>query len=248
MAEVRPEAGSVEDIQLVLHLHDAQQLVNKPGRVHQILALNCKCKGNRISVIRKELEGVLPDTKVTEERSRATAREQQRDLIAAKRQQQMQLVRENQKQQMALVKTSREQWERALGGLVAFTLPLEVLVAAIVIGLMAWLNVRERRSEIGLLRALGKRSGQIAALFLVKSLLVGLAGGALAIGMCLLAYALLPSLPGTIGEGLSWEHYRPSLALLGLTVFGAPLVTSMASYLPTLNAISQDPALVLTEN
>ena len=153
VAEVRPEAGSVEDIQLVLHLHDAQQLVDKPGRIHQILALNCKCKGNRISVIRKELEGVLPDTKVTEEVSRATAREQQRDLVAKSRQEQTQLVKENQTQQMALVKTSREQWEKALGGLVAFTLPLEVLVAAIVIGLMTWLNVRERRGEIGLLRS-----------------------------------------------------------------------------------------------
>ncbi len=37
VAEVRPEAGSVEDIQLILHLHDAQELVKKPGRIHQIL-------------------------------------------------------------------------------------------------------------------------------------------------------------------------------------------------------------------
>jgi hypothetical protein len=248
VAEVRPEAGSVEDIQLILHLHDAQKLVDKPGRIHQILALNCKCKGNRISVIRQELEGVLPDTKVTEDSSRATAREEQRDLVASKRKAQLKLVEENQTQQMALVKTSREQWERALRGLIAFTLPLEVLVAAIVVGLMAWINVRERRSEIGLLRALGKRTGQIAALFLVKSMLLGLFGGLLAIGACALTYLLLPSLMDSLTDGISLEHYRPSLPLLAFTVLGAPLVTCMASYLPTLNAITQDPAIILNDH
>jgi hypothetical protein len=35
--------------------------------------------------------------------------------------------------------------------------------------------------------------------------------------------------------------------LLLLTVLGAPLVTAMASYLPMLSAVAQDPARVLTE-
>jgi hypothetical protein len=248
VAEVRPESGTIADIQLILHLHDAQQLVDKAGLIHQILALNCKCKGNRISVIRKELEGVLPDTKVTEDSSRATAREEQRDLVAAKRKAQMKLVEDSQAEQLALVKSNREQWERALRGLIAFTLPLEVLVAAIVVGLMAWLNVRERRSEIGLLRALGKRTGQIASLFLVKSLLLGLVGGVLAIGLCTLTYWLVPNFVGSLADGTSLQHYRPSAMLLALTVLGAPLVTCMASYLPTLHAISQDPAIILNDH
>jgi hypothetical protein len=248
VAEVRPESGTIADIQLILHLHDAQQLVDKPGLIHQILALNCKCKGNRISVIRNELEGVLPDTKVTEDSSRATAREEQRDLVAAKRKAQMQLVQESQAEQMALVKTSRQQWEKALRGLMSFTLPLEVLVAAVVVGLMTWLNVRERRSEIGLLRALGKRTGQIAALFMLKSILLGLVGGALAIGACAVAYWTLPHLIGSPDSGVSVEHYRPSTLLIICTVLGAPLVTCMASYLPTLNAITQDPAIVLNDH
>ncbi len=75
VAQVRPEAGSLEDVQLILNLHDAQKLVNKPGRIHQIMALNCKCHGTRITKIRQELEGVLPDTKVSEYLSRATARD-----------------------------------------------------------------------------------------------------------------------------------------------------------------------------
>ena len=161
----------------VLNLHDAQQLVGKPGRIHQIMALNCKCKGNRISVIRKELEGVLPDTKVTEHLSRATAREQQRDLVERQRTTQLNLLKANREQQVGIIKVNREHWEKTMEGLVSVMLPLVVLVAAIFVGIVTWLNVRERRAEIGLLRALGKRTSQIAALFLLKAVLIGLLGG-----------------------------------------------------------------------
>jgi len=41
-----------------------------------------------------------------------------------------------------------------------------VLAAAVWVGLLMLANVRERRIEIGILRALGKTSGMIAALFL----------------------------------------------------------------------------------
>ena len=152
VAEVRPEEGGIEDVQLVLNLHDAQQLTGKVGRIHQIMALNCKCKGNRLSVIRRELEGVLPDTKVTEQLGRATAREQQRNLVEQKRAEQMQLLKTNREQQTELVKANREHGERTLEGLVSVLLPLVVFVAAIIVGCVTWLNVRERRSEIGLLR------------------------------------------------------------------------------------------------
>jgi ABC-type lipoprotein release transport system permease subunit len=40
---------------------------------------------------------------------------------------------------------------------------------------------------------------------------------------------------------------RPSASLLALTVLGAPCVTMLAGYLPTLFAITQDPARILTE-
>lgn len=248
VAEVRPEAGTLEDVQLVLHLHDAQQLVNKPGRIHQILALNCKCKGDRISVIRSELEGVLPDTKVSEHLSRATAREQQRDLVARQRQEQIALIKESRQQQLEILLANRRHWERMLGSLVSVLLPLVVFVAALIIALMTWLNVRERRSEIGVLRALGKRTGQIAALFLGKAAVVGVLGSVLAALSCLVAYGLVA------GPGQSWLDvtdiglFRPSAALLALTVLGAPVVTMMAAYLPMLSAVTQDPARVLTEN
>jgi len=244
--EVRPEEGGIEDIQLVLHLHDAQALVGKPGRIHQIMALNCKCKGNRISIIRRELEGVLPDTKVTEHLSRATAREQQRDLVSQKRAEQLALVKASHEQQIGIVKANRAHWEQTLGGLVTVLVPLVVLVAASVVGVMTWLNVRERRSEIGLLRALGKRTSQIAALFLFKAVLIGLLGGLAASLACLAGYAWLAH-ASQLASQYDVTLFRPPAQLLALTILGAPIVTTLASYLPTLAAIAQDPARILTE-
>ncbi len=245
VAEIRPEAGSLEDVQLVLNLHDAQKLVNKPGRIHQIMALNCKCHGNRMSVIRRELEGVLPDTKVTEHLSRATAREEQRDAVELQSKKQIELVRIQGEKTLAEVKQKREHGEKTLAGLIGVLLPLVVLVAALVVGLMTWLNVRERRSEIGLLRALGKRTGQIASLFLIKSLLVGFLGGLVACLVCVVAFAAAAS--GASSESLGLARLSPSSTLLLLTVVGAPIVTAMASYLPMLAAVTQDPARILTQ-
>lgn len=247
VAQVRPEKGTVEDIQLVLDLHDAQKLVGKEGRIHQILALNCKCKGNRISVIRGELEGVLPDTKVTEQTDRASAREQQRDLVEAKRAEQLALLKANREQQLEIVRANREHGEQTLQSLLNVLLPLVVLVAAIIVGVVTWLNVRERRAEIGLLRALGKRSSQIAALLLLKAVVIGVLGGAVACGIgWLLPYGLSRFADRAWFEGLA--VVRPATSLMVLTVCGAPLVTAMASYLPTLAAMTQDPARILTEN
>ncbi len=248
VAQVRPEAGGLEDVQLVLELHDAQQLVGKPGRIHQIMALNCKCHGNRISVIRAELEGVLPDTKVTEHLSRATAREMQRDLVEKQRQEQMNLVKTQGEKTLLEVKMNREHGEQTLTKLVGVMLPLEVLVAALVIGLMTWLNVRERRNEIGLLRALGKRTGQIASIFLVKSLLIGVLGGTLASAFCLVVSWAVAGTPQPITATFDPTLLRPANSLLLLTILGAPVVTTMASYLPMLSAVSQDPARILTES
>jgi putative ABC transport system permease protein len=246
VAEVRSEAGTLEDIQLVLNLHDAQRLVDKPGRIHQIMALNCKCKGSRISVIRQQLEGVLPDTKVTEHLSRATAREMQRDAVELQARQQMELVRAQGAKTLAEVQLKRRHGEGTLTTLISVLLPLVVLVVAMMVGLMTWLNVRERRAEIGVLRALGKQTRYIAALFLVKSLLVGVAGGAVACLLAVLAGALADSSLASGGD-FSGAWLRPSASLLALTVLGAPCVTMLAGYLPTLFAITQDPARILTE-
>ena len=62
-------------------------------------------------------------------------------------------------------------------------MPLVLLVCAAWVGLLAMINVRERRQEIGILRALGYGSGRIGWLFLGKALGLGLVGAAIGFGI-----------------------------------------------------------------
>lgn len=247
VARIMPEYGELADVQLVMHLHDAQQLLGKPGMINQIMALNCKCKGNRLSVIRKELEGVLPDTKVTEHKTRADAREKQRDLVEESRKRelaQLEANLQNAIQNRDRQEASRRRQQQMLTRLVGITTPLVVLTSALFIALMTWLNVRERRPEIGVLRALGKNAWNVASLFLGKALVLGVLGGVVG---CAFGYFLTPVL-GHATMDIGADLFRVNTWLLAGTLLGAPLVALLASYLPTLGAISQDPAVVLMDN
>ena len=246
IARIMAPSGGLEDVQLVIDLRDAQRVLRKPGKINQIMALNCKCKGDRISIIRKELEGVLPDTKVTELRSRATAREKQRDLVEKARNQQLARVNAHYDQAKQLYDDQAERrrsQEETLKSLVVGVIPLVILTATAFVGIMSWLNVRERRTEIGVLRALGKSGLNVAALFLGKSVLMGILGGIIGCGA---GYGLAV----VVGRQMSiaGQLSEPNFLFFSITIFGAPLVTSMAAYLPMLSALKQDPAIALMDH
>lgn len=125
----------------------------------------------------------------------------------------------------------------------AFLIPVVVVVCALWIGLLALANVRERRAEIGILRAMGVGSGSIAALFLVKAVLVGLAGALLGfVAGTWLALKFGPDIFPVTAKKIA-----PMFDLMLWAVATAPVVCAIASYLPTTIAITQDPAVVLRE-
>src|SRR5690606_4356560 len=74
IAQILPERGSKEDITLAMHLEDAQRILDKQDRINQILAIGCRCAGERLPKIRAQLETVLPETRITEFQSIAVAR------------------------------------------------------------------------------------------------------------------------------------------------------------------------------
>ncbi len=237
IAEILPEYGEQRDVQLLLDLGDAQKVLSKSGRINQIMALNCKCKGDRISVVRAELEGVLPETKVTEHRTRAEARETQRDRVA-----------ESAKAEMEALKKNRMVTQQWLTVLMTVLTPGIIVSAAVIVGLLAWLNIRDRRHEIGVLRALGKSGMQLASLLLGRLFLTGLLGGLLGVALCYALLQLGPSLtPSDSGE-FAWDHIQPGgLVLLASLVF-APIVSLTAGYLPVLIALREEPANTLMDS
>lgn len=256
VARILPPHGTAEeDIAICLHLQDAQELLERPGRITEILALGCKCTTvNRVEEIMAQLELVLPEARVLEHRLQAIAREDQRKLVETHHAQLMDDYRANrgriveQERQTRERIIAKEREHRAgmmllLARVNSVGTPLVVLVCAIWVGMLAWTNVRERRSEIGLLRALGKGTLEIATLFLGKAMLLGSLAG---LAGCLLGSALAAWLATGI-LGVAPTDFSPALVVLLATMLGTPLVAIMASYLPTLAAVNQDPAVVLLE-
>ena len=78
--------------------------------------------------------------------------------------------------------------------------------------------VRERRTEIAVLKTVGFGSGQVMGLVVTEALLIGAAGGALGIGGTQWALAALNGAPDQTLLGISHLELRPAVALLSMGV------------------------------
>ena len=122
----------------------------------------------------------------------------------------------------------------------AYLVPLVIIGCCVWIGLLMLSNVRERRGEIGILRAVGLQSRQVFSIFLIKATLVGL------LGSCLGYFV------GFV-VGAAWANLRSSSvglfspSLFFLVLMASPLLCVLASLVPARIAAQQDPAEVLRE-
>lgn len=233
VAKINPERGNKDDITIWLNLAEAQDLLDKRGLINGILALDCTCDTlDRLSTIRPEITRILPDTQVVEYASQAIARAEARQRAKVEAESSIQREQEGR----AKLRSERE-------AMAALLVPVVMVGSALWIGLLALANVRERRGEIGVLRALGLRSRQILSIFLGKAVVVGLAGA----GLGYLAGRVMGELwresPGTPPIPLAFID----LKLLLLVAAATPLLAALASWLPAVGATQQDPAIVLRE-
>lgn len=141
------------------------------------------------------------------------------------------------------IAVARAEMRRMVERYAAFIMPAVLVVCGAWIGVLALINVYERQQEIGTLRALGFRSEQIAGLFLGKALLLGLVGAAL--GFVVGTWLALQFGPGMFK--ITFTQTRPIYGLLIWSLVAAPFITGLASLLPVMVAVTQDPAVVLTK-
>lgn len=249
VAKCYGERGTRDDDTIWMNLGDVQTLVGEEGRINALLALECNCATiNRLGEIRDELAKLLPNIQVHEHQSIALVRAEERE--AAKKT----ALRELDKFESGrrVEKARRERTASILNALV-------LLGASMLVGLLTFGNVRERRGEIAVLRAIGLRSSQILFIFLNKAVMLGFAGavvgtlGGWGIGWLLFGgdVATTQEMLKDQGEKLV-SGLEDTTGLFGpwsllLVVVCAPLVTAMASWLPALSAAGQDPADILRE-
>ena len=115
-----------------------------------------------------------------------------------------------------------------------------VLVGGASIANYMYANVFERRREIGTLMALGAGTSFILRMFLLKALLLGLAGG-------LGGYALGTVLAVTLGPRLAGIPVLPMWSLLAWGSGLSLAIALAASYFPARRAAHLDPSAVLQE-
>lgn len=219
--------GNKDDITVWINLNEAQEILNKPGKINAIQALKCICAGNNLSGVREEVHSVLPGTQIIEKGSKVLWRAEARNRSAKEA---IEAIEAEKKQQLKL-KKERE-------NLASILVPLVLFASAIWIAFLFVGNVRERKSEIGILRAVGVKKWKIMKLFLLKAIIIGFAGA-------LVGY-FAGFFVATVLEGkFIIDVFNINLLLLVL-IF-APILALMAAYVPATLAAGQDPADVLRE-
>ena len=233
VAECRPERGSAEDMTVWVDLGAAQKLLKMPGEINAIEALKCFCPGEGVDVLRAEVAGILPATKVVLRQNEVTVRANARNR-----------ARDEHEASLAEAKSERAKLRAGREALAAVVVPLLILGAAVWVGLSALGNVRQRSVEIGILCALGVRSRQILAVFLTKAVLIGLLGALLgyAVGM-VVGVAGGGTDQGAEATATPLTLFDP--VLLIAVVLATPALAALASWAPATIAGRLDPATVL---
>jgi putative ABC transport system permease protein len=216
IAQCFMEQGSQDDIRIYGDLKDIQQRLKMPGQINEIMALQCLCfVGGRNTETLEVLEAQL--AKILPDTKVVLLRS-----IAAAREQQRLMIEEY----------------------FAVILPALLLACLGLIWVLATMNVRERVSEIGILRAMGYGSAQIGGLFFGKAIVIGLTGAVIGFtGGTWISLVFGPDIFPITAKAIS-----PDIMLLTWSLISAPIFCALAMLVPALMAVTQDPATTLGDS
>ncbi len=229
------ERGTKDDVTIWMHLGECQELLGEEGRINAIKALECNCASiDRLGEIRKEIAGILPGTKVIETESKALARAEARNK--AKKLSQTAIAAK--KAETVKLRADRERLRVEDGQKYNALLSVVIVLSMAWVAFLAFSNSRDRRSEIGILRAMGISTGAILSALMGRAFLVGFTGAGLTL---LLAFIL--SAP--LSEHLNGFELQSLAGYVPMVLLCVPALSCAASWLPALQAVNRDPATIL---
>ena len=208
------ETGGIDDMRIQCHMRDAQTILDMPDRISEIQAVDCLCF----------VEGADPLDILRQE-------------IGA-------ILPGTQILQAKSVADARAKQRQMVYKIFALMIPFVMIACGVWVGVLTIMNVRERQTEIGLLRALGYSTGKIGGLFLGKAMVTGIAGA----GIGFLAGAGLALAFGPdIFKLTARTTVQPEWSVFVQALVVAPLFAVVAGFIPMMFAVSYDPATTLRE-
>ena len=127
--------------------------------------------------------------------------------------------------------------------LVAFV-AISLVVSSIMIGVITYISVLERKKEIGILRAIGASKHNVSQVFNAETFIIGFCAGAMGIGITLLLLIPANSLIRSLADGVNVKASLPpvaALVLVGLSV----VLTLLGGLIPSRKAAKSDPVTAL---
>ncbi len=127
--------------------------------------------------------------------------------------------------------------------LIAFV-AISLVVSSIMIGVITYISVLERKKEIGILRAIGASKGNISQVFNAETFIIGLCAGLLGIGLTLILLIPGNALIHHLADTNDINAFLPvgyAVILIALSV----LLTLLGGLIPSRKAAKSDPVTAL---
>ncbi len=127
--------------------------------------------------------------------------------------------------------------------LIAFV-SISLVVSSIMIGVITYISVLERRKEIGILRAIGASKRNVSDVFNAETFIIGLCSGIMGVGLSLLLLIPGNMLIHSISGSSDVTAALPPLAALVLIALAAVL-TIIGGLIPARSAAKCNPVTAL---
>lgn len=127
--------------------------------------------------------------------------------------------------------------------LIAFV-AISLVVSSIMIGVITYISVLERKKEIGILRAIGASKHNVAQVFNAETFIIGALAGIIGIVVTLLLLIPANQIIYIISNGANVKAILPTSAAIILIILSI-ILTLIGGILPSKKAAKEDPVLAL---
>lgn len=127
--------------------------------------------------------------------------------------------------------------------LIAFV-AVSLVVSSVMIGVITYISVLERRKEIGILRAIGASKRNISEVFNAETFIIGAMAGLLGVGITYLLLIPANRIIASVAGEVNIRAYLPITAA-GILVALSIVLTLLGGLIPSRKAARQDPVTAL---